>query len=131
MAKDNGNNGGNAVMERDGVQATVPVAITLEMIMGKIEELGAKLDEHIKKFENVGAGAGRGSRQSQREMTDDDARKVLGELATKKHNEAADELGLSYGQVYSARLGYTFKHIRKELSEAGVKNQWLDTTHNG
>ena len=100
--------------------------ITLETILGEITELHRKIDELTKN-----AGPARGSRQSQREMTDEDARKVLGELAAMKHNEAADKLGLSYGQVYSARLGYTFKHIRKELTDAQVKNQWLDTTHNG
>lgn len=101
------------------------VEITLEMILGRLDDLGKKLDEMRS------AAPARGSRQSQREMTDEDARAVLGELANLKHNEAADKLGLSYGQVYSARLGYTFKHIRKELTDAQVKNQWLDTTHNG
>lgn len=106
-------------------KANEVVQITLDMIMGRLEELHSKVDEL-----KSGAG-GRGSRSSSREMTDDDARQVLGELAKMKHNEAADKLGLSYGQVYSCRLGYTFKHIRKEMADAGVKNQWLDTTHNG
>jgi hypothetical protein len=53
---------------------------------------------------------------STREMTDDDARRVLvGDLATAKHKEAAEKLGLSYGQIYSCRGGYTFKHIAKEV----------------
>lgn len=106
-------------------QVNEPAAITLEMILGRLDELHKKVDEM------KAAGPQRGSRQSQREMTDDDARQVLGELQNLKHNEAADKLGLSYGQVYSARLGYTFKHIRKELADAGVKNQWLESTHNG
>jgi hypothetical protein len=94
-------------------------AVTLNMIWGRLEEIAGKLDE-----------GGRGSRQSQRDMTEDDARKVLTDLKDKKHNEAADELGLSYGQVYSCRLGYTFKGVRADLQKAGVKNQWLDTNHN-
>jgi DNA-directed RNA polymerase specialized sigma24 family protein len=47
-------------------------------------------------------------------MTDEDAQKVkFGELKDLSHREAAKELGLSYGQVYSCRLGYTFNHITK------------------
>lgn len=63
----------------------------------------------------------------QREMTDDDARRILnGDLASAKHKEAAEKLNLSYGQIYSCRLGFTFKHIHKELSTvAGYKNAWM------
>lgn len=63
---------------------------------------------------------------SEREMTNDDARKIMtGELKDAKHKDAAKALGLSYGQVYSCRLGYTFKNIHKEMKEAGVKNGWI------
>ena len=64
---------------------------------------------------------------SQREMTDDDARRIMsGDLAQTKHKEAGEKLGLSYGQIYSCRLGYTFKHIHKELASiAGYKNPWM------
>lgn len=50
---------------------------------------------------------------STREMTEDDAYRVLlGDLKMPKSTkEAAEELGLSYGQVYSARKGFTFKTI--------------------
>lgn len=119
-------NAEKSVTEKPAVN--MPAAITLEMILGKIEELTAKVEELSK---GGNQGGGRGNRQSQREMTDDDARQVLGELAALKHNEAADKLGLSYGQVYSCRLGYTFKHIRKELEEAKVDNQWLKKDHRG
>lgn len=52
---------------------------------------------------------------STREMTDDDARRVMtGDLKDASHKAAAEALGLSYGQIYSARGGYTFKHIAKE-----------------
>lgn len=63
------------------------------------------------------------SNGSPREMTDDDARKVI--LSDIKHQKMADELGLSYGQVYSCRLGFTFKHIHKEMKEQGKKNAWI------
>lgn len=52
---------------------------------------------------------------STREMTDEDAREVMtGSLKDASHKAAAEKLGLSYGQIYSARLGYTFKHVAKE-----------------
>lgn len=57
---------------------------------------------------------------SDRTMTDDDARKVmLGELADVPHKKAAEQLGLSYGQIYSARKGFTFKAIYQEAMKAG------------
>ena len=62
---------------------------------------------------------------STKEMTDDDARRVLtGDLASVKHKDAADKLGLTYGQVYSCRLEFTFKNIHKEMKEAGKTNPW-------
>lgn len=61
-----------------------------------------------------------------KEMTDDDARKVIfGELSTVKHKDAADKLGLTYGQVYSARLGFTFKTIHKEGKDKNLTNPWM------
>ena len=48
-------------------------------------------------------------------MTEADARAVIfGECANMKHKEAGQKLGLSYGQVYSARVGATFKVVYKE-----------------
>lgn len=64
---------------------------------------------------------------STREMTDEDARRILnGDLRDASHKKAAETLGLSYGQVYSARLEYTFKHIHKELRAIeGYKSAWV------
>lgn len=64
---------------------------------------------------------------SQREMTDDDARRILnGDLKDMKHKEVGEKLNLSYGQIYSCRLGYTFKAIHKELSQVqDYKNAWM------
>lgn len=60
-----------------------------------------------------------------REMTDEDARRILtGDLKDAKHKDAAARLGLSYGQVYSCRLEFTFKHIHKEMKDAKVANPW-------
>ena len=57
--------------------------------------------------------------KSERVMTDADARRViLGDLKDKSHKDAGIALGLSYGQVYSARNGFTFKKINKEAKDA-------------
>lgn len=51
---------------------------------------------------------------STREMTTEDAERCInGDLKGFPHKKAAEELGLSYGQVYSARGGYTFKNVKK------------------
>lgn len=84
-----------------------------------VTELQAKVRELETKIEPK-------RNESQREMTDDDARRLLtGDLATMKHKDAAGQLGLSYGQVYSCRLEFTFKHIHKEMREANLKNPWV------
>lgn len=61
--------------------------------------------------------------KSSREMTDQDARRILptGDLAKASHKDAAATLGLSYAQVYSCRGQYTFKHIHKEVTEKLAK----------
>jgi hypothetical protein len=63
---------------------------------------------------------------SPREMTEADAYAVItGEHAATKHQDAADKLGLSYGQVYSCRKEFTFKAVHKALKEQGKKNPWM------
>lgn len=55
--------------------------------------------------------------KSDRDMTEADARAImLGEYKDASHKVAAEKLGLSYGQVYSARKGFTFKGIYKEMT---------------
>ena len=63
---------------------------------------------------------------SANEMTDEMAKRVLnGDLANVKHKDAAAQLNLTYGQVYSCRLGFTFKPVHKELKDSGFKNPWV------
>lgn len=98
-------------------------------LVAAVNELTALVQSQQQEIEklktNAPANGGR-NREAQREMTDDDARRIMtGDLKDKKHNEAANMLGLSYGQVYSCRLGYTFKHIHKEMKEAGTKSPFL------
>jgi hypothetical protein len=108
--------------------ATKPETKTDMVPMEMFLELTTRFGELEKKVEELQArpqGAARNN--AQREMTDDDARRIMnGDLKDMKHNDAAAKLGLSYGQVYSCRLGYTFKHIHKELNEVkDYKNAWI------
>lgn len=53
--------------------------------------------------------------KSERSMTDEDAFRIkFGDLKEVSHKEAAEKLGLSYGQIYSARGGYTFTHVKEK-----------------
>lgn len=80
-----------------------------------LQEVAAKLNEVIAHLNSTSAPRDRGPK-SERTMTDDDARSVIyGDLKDVSTKEAAAKLGLSYGQVYSARNGFTFKPIHKEL----------------
>lgn len=92
-----------------------------------LKELNELVAQLVTKVEELEAKIQPQRNEAQREMTDDDARSILtGELKDMKHKDAAAKLGLSYGQVYSCRLEYTFKHIHKELkADAGYKNAWV------
>ncbi len=86
----------------------------------KLKEIIEKMNEIIEKMNTtkVTKVRDRGP-DSQREMTEDDARSILlGELKDKSHKAAAEELGLSYGQIYSSRKGFTFKGVFKEWRDA-------------
>lgn len=88
----------------------------------KLKDVVAKLNEVIE-FLNTKPKAGRDrGPESVREMTEDDARRVLlGDIKDASHKEAAAILGLSYGQVYSSRKGFTFKGVYKEWRESSAK----------
>ena len=81
----------------------------------KLKDVVAKLNELIEHVNTLKpAGRDRGP-VSLRVMTDDDARRLLlGDLKDTDHKKAAEVLELSYGQVYSARKGFTFKTIYKK-----------------
>lgn len=81
----------------------------------KLKDVVAKLNEVIAAVNAAPKATRDRGPESTREMTEEDARRLLiGDLATKNHKEAAQELGLSYGQVYSSRKGFTFKGVYKE-----------------
>ena len=86
----------------------------------KLKEIVAKLNEVIEVINTTKTAKVRDrGPDSERDMTEDDARRILlGDMKDVAHKKAAEELGLSYGQVYSARKGFTFKGIYKEWRDA-------------
>ena len=86
----------------------------LEERVAKLEALVAELSSKVNKPKAEG-----------REMTVEDARRILyGDLKEMSHKDAAKALELSYGQVYSCRLEFTFKTVHREMAEKGLKNKW-------
>lgn len=82
-------------------------------IVAKVEALEEKVGSRNK------------SAAVKRNMTDDDARRVLtGDQKDVNHKDAGSNIGLTYAQVYSCRLEFTFKHVHKELRDKGWKNAW-------
>ena len=89
----------------------------------KLKEIVAKLNEVIEVINTTKTAKVRDrGPDSERDMTEDDARRILlGDMKDVAHKKAAEELGLSYGQVYSARKGFTFKAVYKEWRDAQPK----------
>jgi len=79
--------------------------------------LAEKLNE-IVEAQNSAPVRNRGPK-SEHSMTLEDAKSIIsGELKDLGHKDAAEKLGLSYGQVYSARKGFTFKEVHAEIRKA-------------
>ena len=97
--------------------------------MGKemqANEMMAVIGDLVKRVEQLEAKFEARRDVGERKMTDEDAERILtGDLMKVKHKDAAEQLKLSYGQVYSARLGFTFKHVVKRLKESGAKSDWF------
>lgn len=88
----------------------------------KQKDLIVKMNEIIDTLNAMRSGGRDRGPESTREMTEDDAERVLlGDLKEKSNKDAALELGLSYGQVYSARKGFTFKPTYKKFREELAK----------
>lgn len=89
--------------------------LTLKVLADKINELVLftnQLEDRASKSQARSRGPA-----SEKVMSEDDARRVmLGDLKGSSHKEAAELLGLSYGQIYSARKGFTFKPVYKEMT---------------
>lgn len=86
--------------------------ITMKILAEKLNEVITKVNAQSPSPQAI---RNRGP-QSERTMTEDDARRImLGDLKDASHKAAAEQLGLSYGQIYSARKGFTFKPIYQEM----------------
>lgn len=95
------------------------VIIELTKLEGnaKLADVIAKINDIVDVLNNKRPTRNRGP-ESTREMTKDDAERIMiGDLKDKSHKECATTLGLSYGQVYSARGGYTFKEVYKQATK--------------
>jgi hypothetical protein len=85
---------------------------TLNEAIEAIEALQSQVKHLEEAVVALSNGKQRGPK-TDRAMTDEDAFRVkFGDLKGKNHKEAAAELGLSYGQVFSCRGSYTFKHVK-------------------
>ena len=113
-----------SVESNETIEQIAEIVKSVEIIKldesAKLKDVIAKVNELIERI-NISKNAKVRDRgpDSTREMTEDDARRLLlGDMKDKSHKDAAKELGLSYGQIYSARKGFTFKSVYKEWRDA-------------
>lgn len=86
-------------------------------------DLISTLQDNVQELKSQGSVNRDRGPKSEGEMTEEHAvRVMLGDLRDKSHKEAALELKLSYGQIYSARKGYTFKKIYQRM----IKGETID-----
>lgn len=111
---------------RELAETTVFVS-TADARMGELEQITMPLDTRVEKLETM-VYARNSSAPTKRNMTDDDARRVMtGDLKDQSHKDAAASIGLTYAQVYSCRGEFTFKHVHKELRDNGVDGKpWVN-----
>jgi hypothetical protein len=94
------------------------VAIDLEDKLS-MKMLAEKINELVSKINSMSPATRVRGPLSENNMTEEHARRVmLGDLKDKSHKEAGEELKLSYGQIYSARKGFTFKVVYQEMIKA-------------
>lgn len=93
---------------------------TVASLEARIELLEGTVSELTERLAAMPQGRDRGP-TSTRTMTEDDAHMVcFGDRRDDSHKVAAEALGLSYAQVYSARNEYTFKQVHKANQAADV-----------
>ena len=94
--------------------------VTVEMFTEALSRI-ADLETRVVVLEEQLA-AKRPASKSENSMTEEHAFRVkFGDLKDHKHGKAAEALGLSYGQVFSCRGGYTFKTVTKDWMPAAVE----------
>jgi hypothetical protein len=88
--------------------------LTLKLLAEKLNEV----IEHLNSVPSPQSQARNRGPSSERVMTDEDAYRILsGDLKDIGHREAAEVLKLSYGQIYSCRKCFTFKHVHHALKQ--------------
>ena len=101
--------------------------LTLKDLQAQIDDLKATIiaqGQMIEDLKSQGSANRDRGPKSEGEMTEEHAvRVMLGDLREKSHKDAALELKLSYGQIYSARKGYTFKKIYQRM----IKGETIET----
>ena len=104
--------------------------LTLEDLQAQIEELKAMVlaqSAQIEELKSKSSGVRDRGPKSEGEMTEEHAvRVMLGDLRDKSHKDAALELKLSYGQIYSARKGYTFKKVYQRMIKGEIVESEID-----
>lgn len=100
--------------------------LTLKDLQAQIDDLKATIiaqGQMIEDLKSQGSANRDRGPKSEGEMNEGHAvRVMLGDLREKSHKGAALELKLSYGQIYSARKGYTFKKIYQRM----IKGETID-----
>lgn len=105
-------------MKKLTIKDTVEMINALAARIEDLESINFALESKVQKLETK-----RGP-ESLRKMDEKDARRImLGDLKDLSHKKAAEELGLSYGQIYSCRGGYTFKNIMEEKLKADKEDK--------
>lgn len=85
-----------------------------------IEIMQAEIAQLKEQLAEVSKPRDRGPKSSG-EMTEEHAHRVkFGDLKAMKHKDAAELLGLSYGQIFSCRGGYTFKQVKEDWKKPGT-----------
>lgn len=95
----------------------------LQAQIDELKEIVTAQGQMIEELKSQSSGSRDRGPKSEGEMTEEHAiRVMLGDLRDKSHKDAALELKLSYGQIYSARKGYTFKKIYQRM----IKGETID-----
>jgi len=94
---------------------------SMEMMQEVLDRLAAAELRIVQLEESTTKREARGPK-SESTMTPEHAFRVkFGDLKDTKHGEAAKTLGLSYGQIFSCRGGYTFKTVNKDWKATEAK----------
>ena len=88
--------------------------MNMQELIKTVESLTARVEGLESQVSSLSQPRDRGPK-STGEMTEEHAFRIkFGDMKDTKHKAAAEALGLSYGQIFSCRGGYTFKQVTKD-----------------